>query len=173
VKRLFAVDGGACSAVAVFDRVARQLVSVHVVRFDKAFEVSAQIASLPSAYPMDHVVYELPQIYPGQRQKARPNDVILTGVRTGLVVGAIVKSASPTAYVIGIEPAEWKGQMPKRVHHERVKKVLSEAEADLVQSACSKLPNGLRHNVMDAVALGLHALQRIDKTGRERGGEGT
>ncbi len=53
-----------------------------------------------------------------------------------------------------IKPVKWKGNLPKKIHHERILRLLSQNEID-------KVP--VDHNVRDAVALGLYALGR---TGR-------
>ncbi len=53
-----------------------------------------------------------------------------------------------------IRPIKWKGNIPKKIHHERVLRLLSSKEKKAVPKD---------HNVLDAVALGLYAL---GKTGR-------
>ena len=53
-----------------------------------------------------------------------------------------------------MKPVQWKGNLPKTVHHERVKKYLEPEELKLVPKD---------HNVLDAVALGLFVLGRTDK----------
>jgi len=53
-----------------------------------------------------------------------------------------------------IKPVKWKGNLPKKIHHERILRLLTRPEIKMVP---------VDHNVRDAVALGLYALGR---TGR-------
>lgn len=64
-------------------------------------------------------------------------------------------------------PIEWKGATPKSIHHERVWARLADRERMVVNDAFSRrgmngkpLPASKRHNVLDAVGLGLFALGR-------------
>lgn len=52
------------------------------------------------------------------------------------------------------KPVQWKGNVPKTIHHDRMKKHLRPIELKLVPKD---------HNVLDAVALGLFALGRTGK----------
>jgi hypothetical protein len=74
---------------------------------------------LPRIYrgPWDLVVIEKPQIYQGHLQKGDPNDLIDLAV----LVGAIIGHVSATKILLPL-PAEWKGQVPKDIHHRRIRK---------------------------------------------------
>lgn len=67
-----------------------------------------------------------------------------------------------TAYV---EPHAWKGNVPKTVHHNRLRGVLGPGDAAVA------LPGdpGYDHNVADAVALGLYRVGRVGRGGATRG----
>jgi hypothetical protein len=52
-----------------------------------------------------------------------------------------------------VQPRTWKHQVPKHIHHARASKVLTDAERELMASK--------RHDVWDAVALGLWKLGRL------------
>lgn len=97
-------------------------------------------------------VIELPRVYPGARQKGDQNDLI----ELAAVVGAIVAMLDVLTAVM--YPYEWKGQVPKKIHHERAKKRLSAEELSTVTLPSAK---GLQHNVYDAIALGLVHLDRL------------
>lgn len=105
-----------------------------------------------------HEVYQLavewPQVYVGSKQKGDPNDLIALA---GVV--AAVCTAFPTAGVTRYKPRDWKGQVPKEVIEARVNKRLSDAER-AVLDGCG-CPKSLRHNAVDAVGIGLHALARL------------
>lgn len=55
---------------------------------------------------------------------------------------------------------QWKGSVPKRIHHDRIAKILSPAERAVIAEVAVRVPAGLLHNVWDAVGLGLWGLGR-------------
>ena len=59
-----------------------------------------------------------------------------------------------------VSPAAWKGQVPKKIHHPRILRSLSEVEREIVLDVLDLLPASTRHNVLDAVGIGLWALKR-------------
>jgi hypothetical protein len=96
------------------------------------------------------LVCEIPQVY--RRGKCNPADLIeLAGV-----VGACVGQLNVLSCE-GVLPAAWKGQVPKRIHQKRILGRLGPEEAKVVTSI---MPEGLRHNAIDAVGIGLWKLQR-------------
>lgn len=100
----------------------------------------------------DTVVLEVPQVYVIGRGKGDPADLIeLAGVD-----GAIA-AQFPDAKHLGYRPRDWKGSVPKDVHQARVLKTLSEADKRLIEESS---PASLRHNVIDAVALGAWFLKK-------------
>lgn len=93
---------------------------------------------------IDDLVLEVPQVY--VRGKGDPADLIdLAGV-DGAIVGRVMPAREH-----GYKPREWKGAVPKDVHHARIRKTLSENELRLLENSA---PPSLRHNVLDAIALG-------------------
>jgi len=56
----------------------------------------------------------------------------------------------------GVKPREWKGQVPKDVHHARLVKTLTPDEMAMVERAA---PPSLRHNVLDAIGIGKYWFQ--------------
>lgn len=109
------------------------------------------------------VVFERMQIYHGSKQKGAQEDLVKL-----LVIGAQLAGATQIAFGSSIHsyhPHEWKGQLPKSVHHERIKKRLSPAELDRIELPKAKT---LAHNVWDAVALGLYHLGRVDREHQRR-----
>jgi hypothetical protein len=99
-------------------------------------------------------VLELPQVYRTSRAPdVDPNDLIQLAAVVGDMAGALRPHASA---VHVFQPRTWKGQVPKDVHHRRVKAKLRPAELHSIL-----LPaQSLRHNVLDAIALGLFYLKR-------------
>jgi hypothetical protein len=98
---------------------------------------------------IEEVWIESPVIYP--RSKARPNDIVLLARGAG-EWGGRYESEAAVHYV---EPATWKGQLPKDVHHARIWSKLNAAEQAIVNAACRGMAPSKRHNVLDAVGIGL------------------
>ena len=105
------------------------------------------------AFPEADLVIEVPQVYVAGRSKGDPDDLLeLAGVD-----GAITALLAP-ARIASFKPRAWKGQVPKEIHHARVLRKLSPAETAVLEQA--DVPASLRHNVVDAVALGVWHLGR-------------
>jgi len=99
------------------------------------------------------IVIERPQVY--RHGRGDPNDLITLALSAGELVGRI-NAEHPAAIVTEYLPATWKGQVPKDIMIERIKKKLTEDELTMVDlpSAAS-----LAHNVWDAVGIGLYHLR--------------
>jgi len=97
------------------------------------------------------IVVERPQIYAQNKLKGDPNDLIMVAIVAGHCAQAIVRYV-PRATVHYLWPAQWKGQLPKKVSVERTIKLLTSEEHERV-----RLPTAsLQHNVWDAAGIGLH-----------------
>lgn len=103
-------------------------------------------------------VIEYPVIYP--RSKARPAD-ILKLAQIAAEYGGVYKYLMRS--VLYVEPAEWKGQTPKDIHHMRIWNKLQSLEQVKVDLGCKGLPASKRHNVIDAVGLGLWHYKRLPR----------
>lgn len=103
------------------------------------FEMMAQVMG----FEPDLVVCECPLVYPHERH-ADPNDLIQVGLSVGAVVAAC--EVGVTVY-----PSQWKGQVPKKIHHARIEPLLTLP----MRVAVSRTPQGEQHNLLDAIALGL------------------
>ena len=122
-----------------------------VKRGPEAWLAMAQaiLDSLPGV-KVTHLVVEVPQVYNQAYWKGDPADLIeLAGVD-----GAITVAVGATNNY-GFLPREWKGQVPKDIHNKRVEAKLSVEELATIESTAT-----VRHNVVDAVGLGLWFLGR-------------
>jgi len=105
---------------------------------------------------IDEVHAERPKHYPNSKVSA--TDIVTLALRCGESVGAYSARGAKVTYY---EPAEWKGQVAKNPHHQRIWARLTDSEKDIVEKAARKVPEKKRNNVLDAVALGLFALGRV------------
>lgn len=98
---------------------------------------------------IDDVWIEYPVIYP--RSKARPND-ILKLAQVAAEFGGGYKTCGVEVHYV--EPATWKGQLSKAMHHPRVWAALRDFERAVVDVACTGMSPTKRENVLDAIGLG-------------------
>ena|SRR5690348_7437593 len=102
-------------------------------------------------------VIERPQVYRAGKSKGDPNDLITLAIRVGRYVERLERCGVRTELVL---PTTWKGQVPKRIHHDRVAALLTTAERDTIFRV-AKRPgdSGYSEDVWDAVALAKWACQ--------------
>lgn len=109
-------------------------------------------------YPLDEVpqlllelaVIEKPQVY--RHARARNADIV------DLAMSA-ARLAARFEHVVWYLPREWKGQVPKAIHHERIKEALTGPERLLV----SGWNKSEREHIWDAIGLGLYHMQKEGK----------
>lgn len=96
----------------------------------------------------------------GQEDKTPPQTLIDMSAFTAAVVGGL----SPN---IGWVPVHlWKTSLPKDIHHKRIRKALQPEELEVLAAALYTVPKSFHKEALDAIGIGLHALGRIDKSGR-------
>ena len=96
------------------------------------------------------LVVEKPQVYQARLQKGDPNDLIDLAVVVGTMLTILPDSET-------VLPARWKGQVPKEIMNVRVMSKLAPAEEARVSWPKARL----RHNVIDAIGIGLWAVGRL------------
>lgn len=108
------------------------------------------------------LVVEWPQVYQrgGGRTRGDANDLLgLAGVGGGLAA----RFWEADTKVRSVSPSEWKGQVPKDAIALRVESRLSEAERVAYDAGVTAVAPSLRHNVSDAVGIGLWGLGRFER----------
>jgi hypothetical protein len=108
-------------------------------------------------------VVELPQVY--RRSRADPDDLIRLAFAAGML-------ASKYESCRTVRPHDWKGSVPKLasrawdryIVHQRTLEILSVEEQGIYLPALDRIPAYLRHNVCDAVGLGLWTGKRRHPT---------
>lgn len=112
----------------------------------------------PPREGFEEAVIERPKIYPQGRQKANPKDVITLALTAGEFGGRCKDANATVRYV---EPDEWKGgSIPKEIHQPRIWAKLTDAEKSVLDVACKGMAPSKRHNVVDAVGIGLWGVGR-------------
>lgn len=114
----------------------------------RKFTTCAELQPFGQESLVDVLVCEVPQAYP--RSKVDPNDLI----KLALLAGGLVAQTIAVHKVL-VKPREWKGQVPKKIHNARTLAALTPAEL--------KLCEGVSHDEIDAVGLGLWYLGRVGK----------
>jgi hypothetical protein len=104
-------------------------------------------------FQFGHVVCEIPQVYRGSRVSTQ--SLTTLAFRAGYLVGLMRPSKQ---YLV--KPSQWKGQIPKDIHHEQILRQLDVGELLVLDERLQNIPKSKRHNVYDAVGLGLWYLQR-------------
>lgn len=100
------------------------------------------------------LVIEKPQTYVQSKWKGDPNDLIDLAVVVGQLKERAENFGAPTVLY---RPREWAGQVPKEIRWARAQKLLSDDELSRIEWPKQK---GLKHNVWDAIGIGLFYLKR-------------
>ena len=148
------IDPGACTGWAVwFTETGRPRLVAAGIGEPPFEQVDACLAE---------AVIECPQVYP--RSPVPPNDLITLAVLVGRYAEACVQAADRDHDRVRLVlPHAWKGSVPKEVTAKRVLAALSPDELAVLEEAYEDIPKGLRHNLLDAVGIGLHAYRAHGK----------
>ncbi len=98
----------------------------------------------------DRGIIELPQIYRASMSPAPPAGLIVLAVRVGQykerleVTGATVEL---------VQPASWKGQVKKNIHHPRILAALKAADLQAMRDGLRGLTDKQAEDVWDAIGL--------------------
>lgn len=148
--QLIAVDPGKhATGWAVFDS-SKKLVMCALTGLDEL-----RTMFIESRGSCSEVFVEKPQVYPHQKLKGNPNDLI----DVALAAGCIAEMARANGCVVQfVLPRRWKGQRPKDVDNQVTFEHMLPHERVLL-SRCGVTKNK-RHNVLDAIGIGLWKLGR-------------
>ncbi len=108
----------------------------------------------------DKLVIEHPRVYPGAAQQKGDLNDLLSVVAVGSAIAA-VSVASPDYYgdIETLYPSDWKGNTPKEVMTDRIRRNLASGEVSAIEPCAASL----KHNVYDAIGIGLFKLKRINQ----------
>lgn len=140
---LVAVDPGIDAGVALFlDGV--------LSRVELVIEATSRRWSWPGPFGLP-VICEVPQKYRGSPVDMQ--DLISLSFMAGYITSALQPESIRTIFV-----REWKGQRPKYVDNQYTRKLLNDQERQILDAA--EVPKSKEHNVLDAIGIGLWALER-------------
>lgn len=100
-------------------------------------------------------VIERPKIYQARLMKGDPNDIVTLAIRVGRYIERLEQK---DVQVLTVYPNEWKGQLPKEVHHPRIFGKLNPAEQAVVSDAGQRMGVKARADMMDAIGIGQYAV---------------
>lgn len=115
---------------------------------------------------IERIAIETPQLYGGGKNKADPADLINLALVSG-AAGHLFGRLYPAADIGYVVPRDWKGQVPKHIHHQRICEALGMNYSmdgkrviprwhDHVRVLGSITPSKAQH-VLDAVGLAMWA----------------
>lgn len=112
----------------------------------RAIQMATQIRwQLPSNHLERTLVVEGQQFYGTAKSKGDPNQLIDLAVVTGVMVGMLGCDYTPLVPL----PREWKGTIPKDVHHDRLRR----DHPEWIAAVEAETPKSMQHHVWDAVGL--------------------
>ncbi len=155
---LVSIDPGVkLAGVAVWDN--NELTTAWLAKGKDWADLAGNILSdLYNRYPDSirerfDLAIEKPKIYHQSKQKGDQRDIIELAMAVGAIVTCVAIEAKATIY----EPHEWKGSTPKDIMIVRIKEQISPEEHTRITLPSAK---SLRHNVFDAIGIGLHHLRK-------------
>ena len=107
---------------------------------------------------VDEVWIESQVCYP--RSKVPPNDLIKLAQSAGRWAGRYDSLGVEAHFV---EPSIWKGQVPKEIHQQRIVNGLTTFERSILLRAEKSVFSTRRHNMLDAIGIGLWALAATNR----------
>lgn len=158
IHRLLAVDPGKKhNGWALFEE--GELLMLGLTRGRDAYATAKAVRDTVASLGMDVnvLVIESQEIYRGPNRK-NPNDMLEVAFASGCLAGMI-----PHQELVRPLPRVWTKGQKKEIRHARLLDAARSPMTDWEMSAVLnyKAPKTLKHNVIDAVALGLYALKRL------------
>lgn len=95
----------------------------------------------------DGIIAERPEIH--KASPARPDDILTLAIRLGMTLSTASRTG---ARVHLVSPHSWKGNVKKPIHGARILAALTPEEQKILFSL--DVPEGKRHNVLDAIGIG-------------------
>jgi len=150
---LITVDPGKhLQGIAVFQNMI--LLQAGIVEAASLRGMTQGLFALCSEFEPAAGVVEIPRVYQQRDWKGDPQDLIAITIRAGISIAALAPFCEPQC----VHPNTWKGNVPKKIHNQRVLDKLNEVELEIVDK--SGVTKTKKHNMIDAIGLGLWKLKR-------------
>lgn len=150
--QLLAIDPGGCAGWALYETTPlRSEQHKATLKACGIWEKEYSDYSKDRPRP-DRVIVEVPQIWPNTPNK---QDIITLAYRLGRYVQWIGCDDITEVY-----PVTWKGDLSKAVHQPRIWDKLRPDEQEVLRAAGKGMAPSKRHNMIDAVGLGLYGVGR-------------
>lgn len=157
---MIAIDPGACTGWAHFDDEVESDPKLVELSSCGLLDLTKKDPFIPRSGPLSwdysHLVIEDQVIYP--RMKEDPNDIIELAKKAGRVFQALCRQR-----YTWVEPRKWKGTLAKDTMAVRILEALNVSERRVYFAAADKVPEGVRHNIIDAIGIGLWKLGRLGR----------
>jgi hypothetical protein len=152
-----------------------RIVRVCVVRVTKPWSFNKAVIAVNRAIGRRHLwgphrgdiealTIEHPRVYPGMGRLGSAKDV----EKLGDLAKRLKATFKPTGIDVDlVRPSAWKGQVPKPVHHKRVRAELDERELALLEGPTVGFGDA-EGDVWDAVGIELFKLGRLGRGGTRR-----
>ncbi len=152
-----AIDPGNCTGVAVFV----DGVLVFAYASTPAGSLILPPGDILQRASEAHGIVELPRIYPSKgRNRGTKNPQSI--VRLAVTLGRWEERLNALGIAFDeVHPRDWKGTVNKDAMCRRIERRLTAAERAVLDAL--ELPDSKRHNVVDAIGLGLHRLGRLGR----------
>lgn len=141
--------GTQCAGYATFSEEDKAMISCGVFRGNDWMDTAARV---PDFGKVDKLVIEDPRVYP--ITNVDPNNLMILAKAVGAIV-ANVKAIHTKL----VTPSRWKKSVPKKIHQKRILRGMTPEETQILENCLC--PKSLKHNVIDAVGIGLWELRRI------------
>lgn len=119
-----------------------------------------EICSVAIEHNPDSIILEVPQVFvaSGKGNPAHLVDLALLG---GYIIGFLAP-AFPKIVIKTVLPQEWKGSIPKDVHHRRLLKEMDSKSRKKLETCLDSAIKSLQHNIIDAYGLALYGCNNAD-----------
>jgi hypothetical protein len=146
--KLMTVDPGKNLGWAMFED--GRLIETGLIEAHSLADTVFELVGVCERHRPAEAVIEIPQVYQQRLWKGDQNDLVDVAVIAGAAAATLIAYAEPQL----IRPHGWKGNRPKAIDNRHTFSLLDDEEK-------SKIPSGAkRHNVLDAVGMGLWKLGR-------------
>jgi len=152
---LISIDPGRKTGLAVFQNGTLENCMLYDASDYRTFALA--LLDTMEQYEPDSMIVEIPRVYQQRFWKGDPNKLIILTKIAGIAIGLF----STVCPVNEVFPQKWKGQRTKAADNRYTENCLECEELVILDK--KKLPKSYKHNVLDAIGIGLWFLGRRNK----------